>query len=47
MFHVYAYSLDGNFLENYFFKNPHKRECNTILDSTGNMLKKWEPEETG
>jgi len=35
------------FLGKLVFENLQKRECNTAVDSTGNMLRKWEPEETG
>jgi hypothetical protein len=35
------------FLERLLFENLQKKECNTVMGSTGNMLRKWEPEETG
>jgi hypothetical protein len=35
------------FIGKLLFENLQKRECNTAMDSTGNMLKQWEPEEIG
>jgi len=38
--------LGWKFLGKLLFESLQKRECNTAMDSTGNMLRKWEPEET-